>query len=69
MVHRNGLGTREASWLESSGEVLHGDQRYPVDGLVPRYRAIRRGQFVTSSLSTIATTLASRVAIKCPVFD
>ena len=32
--------------LESSREVLHGGQRYPVDGLVPRYRAIRRGQLL-----------------------
>ena len=51
--------------LESSREVLHGGQRYtPVDGLIPRIRAKRRGQFVTYSLSAIATTLARRVAIK-----
>ena len=34
-----------ASWLESSREVLHGGQRYPVDGLVPRYRANGEGSF------------------------
>ena len=44
MVHRNYSGTRGlvlgASWpgacLESSREVLHSGQRYPVDGLIPR---------------------------------
>ena len=49
MVHRNLIGdsgTRfGASWLESSREVLHGGQRYPVDGLVPRYRANGEGSF------------------------
>ena len=57
MVHRNCSATRglvlgasrPGACLESSREVLHGGQRYPVDGCDPPYvRAKRGGQFVTS---------------------
>ena len=34
-------GPPGACWLESSREVLHGGQTYPVDGLIPRIRAKR----------------------------
>ena len=37
---------------ESSGQILHGGQRYPVDGLVPRIVQSVEGTFVVSSLST-----------------
>ena len=46
---------------ESSGRILHGGQRYPVDGLVPPFRDKRGGHVVVSSLGThrqpgVATT-------------
>ena len=43
LMRRRGLqrGPPGACWLESSREVLHGGQIYPVDGLIPRIRAKR----------------------------
>ena len=55
MVHRNCSGTRglvlgasrPGACLESSREVLHGGQRYPVDGCDPPYvRANEEGSLL-----------------------